>query len=254
MAVEFEKYGRLYYLDAGTTEYQIGDKVLFPIGSGEYAVALCVWPPQDLDWKAGELPVCGGQASLADLARDAETKRQKANYWKQAEAIIKAHDLPMKVVGIDIEHIDDNQVVAIYYTAPERVDFRALVRELAIGLDSKIDLRQLGTREAASLVGGCGTCGRELCCVTMGLPAEPVPSRTIRVQEIGADPFQIAGICGRLRCCLTYEYDRYVDFLVTAPQIGSSYQGGRVLEIRPANEEVVIEKNGEIRRCRVRDN
>lgn len=253
MAVEFEKYGRLYYLDAGESQYQIGDKVLFPIGGNEYAVALCIWPPQELDWESKDLPICGGKASLADLSRDAEIRRQKAIYWKQAEAIIKAHGLTMKIVGIDIEFLEENQIVGIYYTAPERVDFRALVRELAIGLDSKIDLRQLGTREAASLVGGCGTCGRELCCVAMGLPAEPVPNRAIRVQEVSADPFQIAGVCGRLRCCLAYEYDRYVDFLVTAPQIGSSYQGGRVLEIRPANEEVIIEKDGETRRCRVRN-
>ncbi|HKH56786.1 MAG TPA: regulatory iron-sulfur-containing complex subunit RicT, partial [Propionibacteriaceae bacterium] len=163
MAVSFERYGRLYYLDAGDEVYAVGDKVLVPTDSGP-EVAECVWAPEWVDDDPGfaGLPICAGKAAQAELDRDAANRRRRAEAKLVAKKLIKKNDLPMKVVAVDFVDSgpDVDQLVVIYFNAPHRVDFRALVGELARSLRARIDLRQIGSRDAARLTGGIGSCGR----------------------------------------------------------------------------------------------
>lgn len=225
MAVSFERYGRLYYLDAGEENYSVGDRVLVPTESGN-EVAECVWAPEWLTEDFGDIPMCAGKASDDDLARDETNRRRRAEAKIVAKKLIKKHDLAMKIVGIDYLDHDPaaDQLVVIYFTAPHRVDFRALVSELARSLRSRIDLRQVGSRDAARLTGGIGSCGRELCCATFLKDFEPVSLRMARSQDLPINPLRISGACGRLMCCLKYEHPLYAEFARTTPAVGSKVQ------------------------------
>lgn len=234
MAVSFERYGRLYYLDAGDGDYQVGDHVLVPTDAGP-EVAECVWAPEWVTDDFGELPLCAGPAGPDDLERDATNKRRRAEARLVAKKLIKKHQLPMKVVGVDyLDHgTDFDELVVIYFTAPGRVDFRTLVGDLARSLRARIDLRQIGSRDAARINGGIGNCGRDLCCATFLKDFEPVSLRLAKVQDLPANPLRISGACGRLMCCLKYEHPLYADFARTAPPVGSRVETG-------AGEGVVI--------------
>ena len=222
MAVSFERYGRLYYLDPGEQEYAVGDRVLVPTDSGA-EVAECVWAPEWVDDDGFvDLPQCGGRASEEHLTRDAQNRRRRAEAKLAARRLIKRHELPMKVVGVDyIDSGEDfDELVVIYFTAPHRVDFRALVGELARALHSRIDLRQIGSRDAARIVGGLGNCGRDLCCATFLKDFEPVSLRMAKVQDLPPNPLRISGACGRLMCCLKYEHPLYAEFAREVPAVG----------------------------------
>ena len=221
MAVSFERYGRLYYLDPGVADYRVGDSVLVPTDSGP-EVAECVWAPEWVSEDFGALPVCAGLANEAQLERDAANRRRRAQAKLVAKRLIKKNELPMKVMAVDFVDTGDtfDQMVVIYFTAPHRVDFRVLVSELARSLRARIDLRQVGSRDAARLVGGLGNCGRDLCCATFLKDFEPVSLRMAKVQDLPPNPLKIAGACGRLMCCLKYEHPLYAEFAREVPAVG----------------------------------
>ncbi len=250
MAVTFEQYGQLHYLDAGPQQYRVGEQVLYPTAEGA-EVAQVVWAPEHtvLDQ---ELPLCGGLASPADLARDQRHRARRAEVLATAAALIDRHQLAMKVVAVDVT--DD--LTAIYYSAPERVDFRALLRDLLDALKTRLDLRQVGDRDVASLTGSVGACGRELCCSTWLTKIEPVGMRLAREQHLPANPLRIQGACGRLMCCLKYEHPLYVEFEQAAPPIGSQVTDGQftgtvVSHQVPAQSVGVRDSDGQVHRCPV---
>jgi cell fate regulator YaaT (PSP1 superfamily) len=127
MAVSFTRYGRLYYLDPGPYSPKVGDKVLVPTEAGS-EVAECIWAPQYVSEDV-ELPVCAGIAGEEHLARDEANRRRRAEARSIAKRLIRKHELPMKVIGVD--YLDGDNTYKIYFSAPHRVDFRALVRDLA---------------------------------------------------------------------------------------------------------------------------
>src|SRR4029077_5360663 len=219
MAVRFERYGRLYYLDPGSFTPAIGDKVLVPTDSGP-EVAECVWAPQWVSEDIGGLPVCAGLASDDDLARDEENRKRRAGGRLAGRARIGERGLPMKVTAVDFLSADN--VFVVYFSAPQRVDFRALVRDLGGRLKARVELRQIGPREGARLQGGIGPCGRDLCCATFLKDFEPVSVRMAKDQQLPVNPLRIAGACGRLVCCLKDEHPLYQDFRDNAPKIGAS--------------------------------
>ncbi len=233
MAVAFEPHGRLYYLDPGEGRYAVGDPVLVPAEHGP-EVARCVWGPTEVDWDEGELPVCAGPAADADLRRDADNRGWRAEIRAVAERLIAEHALAMAVVGVDFvdRSPEADRVAIVYFKAPHRVDFRLLLGDLARALACRIDLRQVGSRDAAAIVGGVGACGREFCCCAMTPLLDPLPGRVTREQEAANQALQYAGGCGRLKCCLAYEHQAYLDFLADAPPIGS-------VVATPAGEGVV---------------
>lgn len=231
MAVSFERYGRLYYLDPGPHRPRVGDKVLVPTDDGP-EVAECVWAPQYVTEEIGGLPQCEGVATTADLDRDEQNRQRRADARLTAKRLIREHGLPMKVVGIDFvdRRADVDQLVIVYFSAPHRVDFRDLVRDLARGLRARIELRQVGARDEARLQGGIGPCGRDLCCATFLKDFEPVSVRMAKDQDLPLNPLKISGACGRLMCCLKYEHPLYQEFNAKAPATGTAVEtphGGR---------------------------
>ena len=219
MAVSFERYGRLYYLDPEPYSPTVGTKVLVPTDTGP-EVAECIWAPQWVDGEVAGLPVCAGLAGADDLARDEANRAKRAQARVAARRLIRDHGLPMKVIGVD--YADSPPVFTVYFSAPHRVDFRALVRDLAGRLGGRIDLRQIGPRDEARLQGGIGPCGRDLCCATFLKDFEPVSVRMAKDQDLPVNPLRIAGACGRLMCCLKYEHPLYQDFHEQAPKLGES--------------------------------
>ncbi|ONI67281.1 hypothetical protein BWI15_29465 [Kribbella sp. ALI-6-A] len=237
MAVSFERYGRLYYLDPGPHRPRVGDKVLVPTDDGP-EVAECVWAPQYVTEDIGGLPLCAGVATPADLERDEHNRDRRAEARLIAKRLIREHGLPMKVVGIDFvdRRPDVDQLVIVYFSAPHRVDFRELVRDLARGLRARIELRQVGARDEARLQGGIGPCGRDLCCATFLKDFEPVSVRMAKDQDLPLNPLKISGACGRLMCCLKYEHPLYQEFNAKAPSVGTPVE-------TPAGDGVVVGHN-----------
>jgi cell fate regulator YaaT (PSP1 superfamily) len=248
MAVSFQRYGRLYYLDPGAHQPAIGDKVLVPTDTGP-EVAECIWAPQWVPDDIDGLPVCEGLASDEDLARDERNRKFRAEARVTAKRLIREHGLPMKVTAVDYA---DN-MVTIYFSAPQRVDFRALVRDLNARFRTRVDLRQIGPRDEARLQGGIGPCGRDLCCATFLKDFEPVSVRMAKDQELPVNPMRIAGACGRLMCCLKYEHPLYVKAKAEMPRIGEQVDTpsgpGRVTARNVPGESLTVQMDETGRQC-----
>jgi len=250
MAVSFERYGRLYYLDPGPYQPAVGSKVLVPTDAGP-EVAECVWAPQWVDEEVGGLPVCAGIATEDQLTRNEENRSKRAHARVTARRLIREHSLPMKVVGVD--YVGGPPVFTIYFSAPHRVDFRALVRDLASRLSGRVELRQIGPRDEARLQGGIGPCGRDLCCATFLKDFEPVSVRMAKDQDLPVNPLRIAGACGRLMCCLKYEHPLYQDFHANAPKVGEQVDTpegpGVVAGLNVPADKVVVKLTADGRKC-----
>jgi len=253
MAVSFERYGRLYYLDPGELTPRVGDKVLVPTDDGT-EVAECVWAPGWADDDIGGMPRLAGIATEEDLARDERNRRRRADAKVAAKRLIRQHDLPMKVVGVDCLDRSDPRRIVVYFSAPHRVDFRDLVRDMSRTLDIKVELRQLGARDEARAQGGIGPCGRDLCCATFLKDFEPVSVRMAKDQDLPVNPLKISGACGRLLCCLKYEHPLYQEFKAGAPKLGSTVETpdgeGRVIGHNVPSESVVVRLAASGQTCR----
>jgi len=255
MAVTFERHGQLHYLDPGDESYAIGDWVLYPTDAGP-EVAQVVWAPEPVHdpHLVAALPRCLGVADRAALDRDQAMRTRRAQARAVTTRLAREQGLRLKVLAVDVVDSADDPHIVIYYRAPERVDFRGLVGPLARALESRVDLRHVGGREAARLTGGIGNCGRELCCSTFLKNLEPVAMRLAKDQNLPANPLQISGQCGRLMCCLKYEHPLYVDFAATAPAIGeqvSTPEGDGVVvgHSVPTDSVTVKRSDGSTTRC-----
>jgi cell fate regulator YaaT (PSP1 superfamily) len=221
MAVSFQRNGRLYYLDPGPYQPSVGTKVLVPTDAGP-EVAECIWAPQWVDDEITGLPVCAGLATEQDMSRDESNRSRRAEARVASRRLARAHELSMKIIGVD--YVDQANVFTVYFSAPSRVDFRGLVKDLAGRLRARVELRQIGPRDEARLQGGIGPCGRDLCCATFLKDFEPVSVRMAKDQDLPVNPLRIAGACGRLMCCLKYEHPLYQDFRASAPRTGESVE------------------------------
>ncbi len=221
MAVSFQRNGRLYYLDPGPYQPAVGTKVLVPTDSGP-EVAECIWAPQWVDDEITGLPVCAGLAAAEHLSRDEANRSRRAEARVAARRLVRELELPMKIIAVD--YLDEPNTFTIYFSAPHRVDFRALVKDLAARIRARVELRQIGPRDEARLQGGIGPCGRDLCCATFLKDFEPVSVRMAKDQDLPVNPLRIAGACGRLMCCLKYEHPLYQDFRASAPRMGEAVE------------------------------
>ncbi len=248
-AVVFQRHGRLYYADPGELTPRVGERVLYPTDRGD-EVAEVMWAPEWSSENVGGLPVLTGMAGDAEVASAETSRKKRAAARVAARTLIREHDLPMKVSGID--YVVATNQTTIYFTAPHRVDFRALVRDLAATMGGKVELRQLSARDQARLTGGIGSCGRELCCSTFLLDFEPVSVRMAKDQDLPMNPLRISGACGKLMCCLKYEHPLYQDFAERAPAIGTDVEtpegDGRVVGHNVPGEKVVVRMAADGRR------
>jgi cell fate regulator YaaT (PSP1 superfamily) len=248
-AVVFQRQGRLYYADPGELKVSVGDQVLYPTEAGP-EVAEVMWAPEWVSDDIGGLPVLTGKADADALEKAALSRKRRAAARVAAKRLIREHALPMKLSGVDYER--DARKTTIYFTAPHRVDFRALVRDLAATLNGKVELRQLSARDEARLTGGIGSCGRELCCSTFLVDFEPVSVRMAKDQDLPLNPLRISGACGRLMCCLKYEHPLYQDFAEKAPELGEQVEtpdgAGTVVGHNVPGEKVVVRMAADGRR------
>src|SRR6266704_700490 len=249
-AVVFQRQGRLYYADPGSLTPGVGDEVLYPTDDGP-EVAEVMWAPQYVSDDIGGLPVLVGMAGPDDRERANVSRKKRAAARVAARRLIREHELPMKISGVD--YVPDGDRTTVYFTAPHRVDFRALVRDLSATLHGRVELRQLSARDEARLTGGIGSCGRELCCSTFRVDFEPVSVRMAKDQDLPLNPLRISGACGRLMCCLKYEHPLYQDFQASAPAIGtrvSTPDGeGRVVGHSVPRDAVVVRMDADGSRC-----
>ena len=162
-----------------------------------------------------ELKRIARKATTEDLALWHEARQREDATMKESRAIIKRLNISMKLT--DVEYQADNTRATFYYIAEQRVDFRDLVRELASTFDIRIDMRQIGARQEAARIGGIGVCGRELCCTSWLKDFRSVSTGAARYQQLSLNPGKLAGQCGKLKCCLNFELDQYVEAVKEFP-------------------------------------
>jgi cell fate regulator YaaT (PSP1 superfamily) len=267
-AVAFNRYGRLFYLDPGEFSPRVGDKVLVPTDDG-VEVAECVWAPQWIDEDTSGFPRLAGPAQDIDLRRDETLRQRKAEARVAANRLIREHQLPMKVISVDHALAPETEGeqpwgagprTTIYFTAPHRVDFRSLVRDLGATLRCRVELRQLSARDSAKVQGGIGSCGRDLCCSTFLPDFEPVSIRMAKDQDLPLNPMRISGACGRLMCCLKYEHPLYAasstnDYYSGQRVTLETGEDARVVSRHAPSETLVLrmQADGTVKRCAVAD-
>ncbi|MDH6465949.1 cell fate regulator YaaT (PSP1 superfamily) [Micromonospora sp. A200] len=259
-AVSFNRYGRLYYLDPGELRPQVGDRVLVPTDDGP-EVAECVWAAQWVSEETDGFPKLAGLAQEEDLRRDELLRRRKAEAKVAAKRLIREHGLPMKVVAVD-HVLGEGDVggdrTTVYFTAPHRVDFRSLVRDLGATLRCRVELRQLSARDSARVQGGIGSCGRDLCCATFLNDFEPVTIRMAKDQDLPLNPLRISGACGRLMCCLKYEHPLYAEssnYPVSGQRVETPEGTAKVVSRHPPSGTVTVRQisDGSMKRCALSD-
>jgi len=183
-------------------------------------------------------------ATPEDLERAEELHAKEREAAAVYRRLIVKHGLEMKPT--DVEFLFDGSRAVFYFVADERVDFRDLVRDLAAEFHLRVDMRQIGVRDEARMIGGLGHCGEQLCCVRFGGEFQPVSIRMAKEQDLPLNPLKISGLCGRLMCCLRYEYDAYKDFKGRAPKKGAIVDVGgtlaKVVELNTPRELVTMRK------------
>jgi len=217
--VRFKTAGKVYYFDPGEYDVKAGDNVIVETARGmEYGYV--TMDPTEVD----ESEIIGQLKSIVRIANEEDTKKHLENVEKKEKSLrqcqekVDKHGLDMKL--IDVEYTFDNSKIIFYFTSDGRVDFRELVKDLAQVFKMRIELRQIGVRDEAKMLGGIGSCGRALCCHSWLSDFEPVSIKMAKVQNLSLNPTKISGICGRLMCCLKYENDVYLDLKRGMPDPG----------------------------------
>ncbi|MBR5421413.1 MAG: stage 0 sporulation family protein [Lachnospiraceae bacterium] len=219
IGVRFRTGGKVYYFDPGRLQIKKGDHVIVETARGvEYGTVVC--DPKEIEDEkfSKELKTVMRVSTEKDDERDAENRVKEKDAIPIAKEKIRARGLEMKL--IDVEYTFDRNKIVFYFTADGRVDFRELVKDLAGVFRTRIELRQIGVRDATKLLGGLGSCGRVLCCHSYMNDFIPVSIRMAKEQNLSLNPGKISGMCGRLMCCLQYEADTYAYLNKKLPRVG----------------------------------
>ncbi|MBI4846895.1 MAG: stage 0 sporulation family protein [Candidatus Omnitrophica bacterium] len=186
-------------------------------------------------------------ATAADLEQIEKNKKEIKTIFETAVKKIEERKLDMKLV--EAEYSFDCSKIIFYFTAEGRVDFRELVRDLAHLFKARIELKQIGVRDEVKMFGGFGCCGRQLCCAAFLKDFEPVTIRMAKQQNMPLNPEKISGLCGRLMCCLGYEYQTYKDFSKNLPKEGQYIETaegkGRVISVHTLKQTIIVELEDE---------
>ena len=208
VGIRFKQACKIYYFDPATSGVAKGDHAIVETARGvEYGEV--VIGPREVDESSIVPPLkpVMRKATAEDDLKLAENKIREKEAFNICLRKIKNHELPMRL--IDVEFTFDVNKIIFYFTADGRIDFRELVKDLASVFRTRIELRQIGVRDEAKMLGGIGSCGRPLCCATFLGDFEPVSIRMAKDQNLSLNPTKISGICGRLMCCLKYENHMY---------------------------------------------
>ena len=219
VGVRFKKAGKIYYFDPGDLSIQKDEFIIVETVRGvEYGRV--VTPRKQVGEKDVVLPLkkVVRIADQKDRLIVEENKTAAKEAYDVCSDKVNEHQLDMKLV--DVEYTFDRNKVIFYFTADGRVDFRELVKDLASIFRTRIELRQIGVRDEAKMLGGIGPCGRMLCCSTFLGDFDPVSIKMAKDQNLSLNPTKISGLCGRLMCCLKYENDEYETAKEQLPDLG----------------------------------
>lgn len=218
--IRFKRVGKIYYFSPDKLKLKAGDHVIVETSRGiEYGTVVIA------SKQVSEEEIVPPLKKILRLATDEDKMRIAENKEKEKEAMalcqekIQKHNLEMKL--IDVEYTFDHNKILFYFSADGRVDFRELVRDLASVFKTRIELRQIGVRDEAKMMGGLGICGRQLCCSLFLSDFEPVSIKMAKEQNLSLNPTKISGTCGRLMCCLKNEQEAYESIIRNTPSVGS---------------------------------
>ncbi|MBQ3073892.1 MAG: stage 0 sporulation family protein [Ruminococcus sp.] len=234
VGVRFKEVGKIYYFDPDSEKFSAGDMVIVETARGVECGQIAT-PNKEVD----DSEIVHPLKKLIRKATDADLKKLENNKSLEKRAYdicakkIAEHGLEMKLVNV--EYTFDASKILFYFTADGRIDFRALVKDLASVFKTRIELRQIGVRDEAKMLGGLGVCGKQFCCSSFLGDFQPVSIKMAKEQGLSLSPVKISGTCGRLMCCLKYEQEAYTDLLRNTPKYGAivkTPQGkGTVVEV-----------------------
>ena len=235
IGVRFKEVGKVYYFAPGEHKLSIDDMVIVEtargIECGTVALENKIVPDESL---TSPLKPLIRIATPEDLEHLAENRKKEKKAFAICEQKIADNKLEMKLVNV--EYTFDNSKILFYFTADGRVDFRNLVKDLASVFRTRIELRQIGVRDEAKMLGGLGICGKPFCCSTFLGEFQPVSIKMAKEQGLSLSPVKISGTCGRLMCCLKYEQEAYTDLLKKTPKVGA-------IVSTPDGKGLVVENN-----------
>ena len=220
IGVRFKEVGKVYYFDPLDNKLNTGDRVIVETARGLECGEVAT-PNKTVDDAEISHPLKPliRIATEKDLNHLAENKLKEKEAYRICEQKIANHKLEMKLVNV--EYTFDNSKILFYFTADGRVDFRALVKDLASVFRTRIELRQIGVRDEAKMLGGLGICGKPFCCASFMGEFQPVSIKMAKEQGLSLSPVKISGTCGRLMCCLKYEQNCYEELLAITPKVGA---------------------------------
>ena len=249
VTITFKDAGPHYYFDPGDVECKLGDWVIVETARGT-AMGKVIALPAEVPEKEleGALKSVQRKAKDEEILQYTELQDQESDVLSKCAELVAKHEIGMKLVAA--EYNFDGKHLTVYFTAEGKVDFRALLKEMGACFKTRVELRQIGARDAAKLLGGIGKCGRILCCKTFLDKFVPISVRMARDQSLPLNPTTISGECGKLLCCLKYEHEQYVALKTKHPSIGNrvnTSQGeGVVKNINHLKEIVTVELENKV--------
>lgn len=257
VGVRFKKVGKIYYFDPAGQEIKLNDLVIVETSRGHEMGQVVLSPTQIADSLLEEpLKSVVKKADEADISKAKEWEAKEKEALVETGKLVEKLSLPMKLLSAEYSY--DGSHLTIFFSAEERVDFRKLVRELNSLFRIRVELRQVGSRDEAKLIGDFGRCGRPLCCCTFLGEFSPVSIKMAKEQSLPLNPMRISGLCGRLLCCLGYESELYRAVKEKMPREGQKVNtpagAGSVVEVNVLKETVLIQlESGEQMESPIKD-
>lgn len=250
VGIRFHPATKVYYFDPGElTDLQEGEYVVVETSRGEEIGKVVIAPRQVAEQEVvGRLKGVQRRATAQDLVQAVFYRHKEQEALERCQEKVREHGLPMKVIRAEYNY--DGSRLVFFFTAEKRVDFRQLVQDLSRTFKARIELRQIGVRDEAKILGGIGRCGLALCCASWLTEFHPVSIKMAKHQDLPLSPVEISGMCGRLLCCLAYEDEYYVKTKEELPKVGTEIETphgrGKVVQVNVIKESVQVELESQV--------
>ena len=256
VAIQFNYLGKKYYFEANNIELKQNDYVVVETVRGlELGEVISDIIKISDDEVVSPLKPVLRVAKTEDIQKFKDNMTEQPKVIEVTEKLVKKHELEMKL--LNSEYTLDKSKLIIYFTAEGRVDFRELVKDLANEFHVRIELRQVGARDGAKVIGGIGPCGMQTCCTVFLREFEPVTIKMAKTQNLSLNPSNISGLCGKLLCCIRYENENYKNFRAETPNVDSivyTKDGkGKVTKINYAEQSVTVKFDDESKTYNIDD-
>jgi len=243
VGISFKKLGKIYHFDPNGLDLREGDHVIAATSRGiEFGEVMTEAKDVAEDELVAPLKKIIRKATVEDFDHEEWNREKEKEAFLICQEKVQVHNLPMKL--IDAEYCFDGSQIVFYFSADTRVDFRELVKDLAGAFKTKVQLHQVGVRDEAKLFGGLGPCGKALCCATFLNGFDPVSMKMAKEQSLFLNPIKFSGVCGKLMCCLKFEYPMYKEAKARLPKIGSTVEtprgAGKIMDVNVIKESVSV--------------